>query len=195
MKGVIVVAALLAATPASGAPPGSDGLGFVPGIRVGAVKGSVDGVNGLPGGSGWGSTYELHADLLKTYGHDRYALGAAVGYLSQSKMDRDPNTFVLAPDAFDHSGFTLTGFAAAAIAPRNSVSLRLGVVSGATDTASGRIDAGLYRVGGQLTHVFTVSLFDLALALGVEYFTSSDDAGRGYHATALTVDLTGALAF
>jgi len=195
MRSAVILAVLLVSGEAFAGSPGSDGLGFVPGLRVGAVKGSFDGVAGAEGGSSWGHTIEFHTDLLKTFGGDRYAVGAGLGYLWQSGLDRDSETLALEPGAFGHSGVSLTGFLAASIGTRNSASVRAGVVSGYTETAMGTIDAGLYRAGVQLTHVWTVSLFDLAGAVGAEYFTGTDEGGRGYTATAITFDLTGAFAF
>lgn len=195
MRRALAAALLLTAPTAAASTPGSDGLGFVAGTRVGAVHGTFDGTTAVEGASGWGPTFEIHTDLLKTFGHDRYAVGAALGYLWQSNLERDGETLALEPEAFEHTGVSLTGFVSAAIGARNSASVRLGVVSGDTTTAAGTIVATLYRVGVQATHVYSWAIFDFAVSAGLEYFTSADAMDRGYRATAITLDVTGALAF
>lgn len=68
------------AAPASGETAGTDGRGLVPGIRTGAVKGTIAGTTTMANDrASWGHSTEFHLDYLQTFGHDRYAYGISLG--------------------------------------------------------------------------------------------------------------------
>jgi hypothetical protein len=163
--------------------------GFVPGLRIGALRGSFDGTAAMPASQGgWGYTTEFHCDLLRTFDRDRRAIGLSLGYLSQTRTSDDVT--VADPSTFEHSGLSATAILSTVLRGRNSLSARVGVVGGETTTAAGRIDGSLTRFGIELTHVSTYAdIIDVASHVSVEYFTSGG-GDRTFTAVALVVGAT-----
>jgi hypothetical protein len=191
----LVVAALASSHVATAdSYAGQNGWGLVPGVRIGAVRGTFTGTTALPGTqAAWGHTLELHVDLLKTFGHDQRMYGVSLGYLNQSNN----GWFVssrLGAQTFDHSGLSLTALLGTVLGEHNSLSVRAGLVSGTTATLPGSIGGTLWRLGAELTRVKTVGNFDFATHVALEYFTSSAD-GRSYHAVAIVLGETFAFGF
>lgn len=174
-------------TPQTSSRSYSTRWGLVPGIRIGAVRGSFDGTIATPATqSAWGYTTELHLDLIRTFGNDRRAIGFSLGHLSQTHRPDD-----LMPSAtdFEHSGTSATVFLSTVLSGRKSLAARVGIVGGETTTGLGAIDGNLKRFGLELTHVSTFAkLIDVATHVSAEYFTGGEE--RSYSALSLVLGAT-----
>jgi len=184
---VIALAIILASSVASADSASSSQWGLVPGLRIGAVRGSFDGTAAMPAKqSGWGYTTEFHVDVIRTFSNDRRAIGLSLGYLSQTHR---PDDLMPAASDFEHSGVSATAFLSTVISDRNSVSARLGLAGGDTTTGLGAVAGNLTRFGLELTHVSTFAdIIDVATHASVEYYTGGDD--RAYSAFAIVLGAT-----
>jgi hypothetical protein len=194
MLGTAVVIASIVAT-AGSAHADSNGFGFVPGARIGAVRGSFDGTAEMPEAqSGWGYTHEFHVDVLRTFDRDRRALGLSVGWMTQThgSFSEDDVAVPSGADAFKHVGPGFSLMLTTMIKGRNSLTARAGWVAGKTETGAGPIDATLKRYGLELTRIFASAVTLFAGQIAIEYFTFADETRRY---VALAVVLGGTFVF